>query len=169
MMRAALVVSLLTLEGCGYALVGRGGSVDPAIKRIGVPLFRDTTGRTGLNQKITQKVIEELLKRGRFDVVQEAAGVDAVVDGELTAYASKPVSFSATQQTTQVGRYQITLTARVKFTKAGAPAPLWETSALTQQDEYDVGDNPAIYEERALERLLTALAKNIVTNMFEAF
>ncbi|HUG53747.1 MAG TPA: hypothetical protein VMR21_09100, partial [Vicinamibacteria bacterium] len=66
---AALMAALAT--SCGYALVGRGTVVDPDIKRIGVPLFRDATGRPGLDQTITQKVIEELLKRGRFDVVQD--------------------------------------------------------------------------------------------------
>ena len=35
-------------------------------------------------------MIEELLKRGRFDVVQEATGVDALVEGELTSYAVVP-------------------------------------------------------------------------------
>ena len=66
--------------GCGYALVGRGTIVDPTIKRIGVPLFKDGTGRAGLDQRITRGVSEELLKRGRFDVVQSAAGVDALVE-----------------------------------------------------------------------------------------
>src|SRR6185295_7499641 len=68
---------LVTTVGCGYSLVGRGITTDPTIKRIGVPLFKDRTGKLGLDQKVTQKVTEELLRRGRFDVVPQATGVDA--------------------------------------------------------------------------------------------
>jgi hypothetical protein len=82
---AAVLAVLAHLPGCGYALVGRGITTDASIKRIGVPVFRDTTGKPNLDQIITRKVIEELLRKGRFDVVQQATGVDAVVDGEKTA------------------------------------------------------------------------------------
>ena len=32
-------------SGCGYALQGRGITTDASVKRIGVPLFRDRTGK----------------------------------------------------------------------------------------------------------------------------
>ena len=71
--------------GCGYALQGRGITTDATVKRIGVPLFRDRTGKLGLDTHVTQAVMAELLKRGRFTVVKDAANVDAVVEGEITA------------------------------------------------------------------------------------
>jgi len=104
-------------SGCGYALVGKGITSDPSIKRIGVPLFKDRTGRNNRDQKITQKVIEELLKRGRFTVVQEEAGVDAVVEGEITGYLVMPVGFSGAAGQTQASRYAVTITARVFYRK----------------------------------------------------
>ena len=59
-----------------------------------MPLFKDATGKPGLDQKITQKVIEELLKRGQFDVVPDATGVDAIVEGEILSYRAVPIGFS---------------------------------------------------------------------------
>ncbi len=94
---ALLAVAGLLLgvsSGCGYGLVGRGGGFDPSIKKIGVPLFRDSTGKVNLDMKITQKVIEELLKRGKVDVVQTIEGVDAVVEGEILSFQETPVGFS---------------------------------------------------------------------------
>jgi len=85
---------LMGLNGCGYALVGKGITTDPSIKRIGVPLFKDRTGKPGLDQKITLRVIEELLKRGRFTVVQDTTGVDAIVEGEILTYTTIPIGFS---------------------------------------------------------------------------
>jgi len=171
--RTIALLALATAWGCGYALVGRGTVVDPTIKRIGVPLFRDSTGRAGLDQRITQKVIEELLKRGRFDVVQDRAGVDAVVEGELLRYDATPVGFSdAGAARTQASRYAITLTARVRYAKVGQDEPIWANESFSFRDEYDVGSDATTLlatEGPAVERLSTAFARSLVSAMLEAF
>jgi len=169
----AAVLALAVLAGCGYALVGRGTVVDPTIKRIGVPTFRDSSGKPGLDQKITQKVIEELLKRGRFDVVQDRVGVDAIVDGELLRFDAAPVGFSdAGGARTQASRYAITLTARVRYAKPGQDEPIWANDSFTFKDEYDVsGDQSAFFDQQdqAIDRLATAFARSLVSAMLEAF
>lgn len=171
--RAALVAIAGGLAGCGYGLVGRGGSIDPTIKRLGVPLFKDTTGKPGLDQKVTAKVIEELLKRGSVDVVQDKAGVDALVEGEITGYAVAPVGFEqASAGSTQASRYTVTLTARVRYTKAGVDEPLYQNDAFQFRDEYDISGDPATFFDRegqALERLAQQFARNLVASMLEAF
>lgn len=173
MKRRLAAVLLLGLSGCGYALVGKGVTTDASIKRIGVPMFKDTTGRAGLDQKVTQRVIEELLRRGRFDVVPDAQGVDAIVEGELVGYHAVPVGFSGEDAgRTQASRYSITLTARVRYTKVGAPEPLWSSDSFSFRDEYEVGSDPNIYfdrEEPSMDRLTTAFARNLVAAMLEAF
>ena len=177
--RLLLALPALALHGCGYALVGRGGgNLDPSIKRIGVPLFGDQTGRGSIDQKVTEKVIEELLKRGRIDVVQEREGVDALVEGTLTGYETAPVGFSdenlgtGTETDTQASRYAITLTARVRYTRTGVREPVWSSDSYTVRDEYDIGNDPATFfdrEEQALDRLTTVFARNLVASMLEAF
>ena len=169
----SLVMSLL---GCGYALVGRGITTDPSIKRIGVPLFKDRTGKLGLDQQVTQKVTEELLRRGRFDVVPQATGVDALVEGEVVAYSVLPIGFGDVAVTagtqTQASRYAITLVARVKYTKVGQAEPIWQSESFSFRDEYDVGDNPANFfdrEDQTIERMSSSFAKNLVSAMLEAF
>lgn len=175
-MRAGITALLLCLavgaSGCGYALVGKGISVDPSIKRIGVPLFKDRSGKPGLDQRITKDVIEELLKRGRFAVVQEATGVDALVDGELVGYTVTPIAFEGgSQDATQATRYAITVAARVRYTKTGVDEPLWASDAFSYRDDYDLGgaDNFFDREEQALERLSKAFARQLVSSMLEAF
>jgi hypothetical protein len=178
LLRVGLVaLALANLPCCGYALVGRGITTDPSIKRIGVPLFRDTTGKTNLDQMITRKVIEELLRRGRFDVVQQATGVDALVDGEIVSYNATPVGFEggagaeAAAQTT-ASRYAVTVTARVKYTKVATSEPLWANDSFTFRDEYDVGSDPSSFfdqEGQALDRLTQAFARSLVAAMLEAF
>jgi hypothetical protein len=70
-------VAAALASGCGYALQGRGITTDASVKRIGVPLFKDRTGKLGLDTHVTQAVMAELLKRGRFTVVRDSANVDA--------------------------------------------------------------------------------------------
>jgi hypothetical protein len=176
--RALLAAALVLPLGCGYALVGRGITTDASIKRIGVPLFRDTTGKPNLDQMITRRVIEELLRRGRFDVVQQATGVDAVVDGEIVSYLASPVGFETgggritDREQTQASRYAVTVTAKVKYTKTGAVEPIWANESFTFRDEYDVGSDPTAFidqEGQALERLSQAFARTLVAAMLEAF
>jgi hypothetical protein len=172
---AAAAAALALLCSCGYALVGKGTITDPSIKKIGVPTFKDGTGKAGLDQKITQKVTEELLKRGRFDVVPTATGVDAVVEGELLTYSVVPVGFSEDgtgANRTQASRYAIALTARVKYGKVGEKEPIWASDSFSFRDEYDIGADAATFfdrEDQAIDRLATSFARNLVAAMLEAF
>jgi hypothetical protein len=169
---ALCVVTLaLTCLDCGYALVGRGTIVDPDIKVIGVPTFVDRTGKPLLDQKVTDLVIEELLKRGRFEVINQAEGADAVVIGQLTSYSAAPVGFSAEEDQTQASRYSVVLTANVRYSKVGVREPIWENAAFRAQDEYDVGDPETFFdrEDQTLDRLSKDFARDLVAAMMEAF
>lgn len=170
---AVLIAASLALfsPGCGYGLVGRGGGFDPSIKKIGVPIFRDNTGKN-LDLKITQRVTEELLKRGKVDIVQSIEGVDAIVDGEILSFQETPVGFSGGASSTTASRYAIVLTVRVKYYKPGEAQPIWQNDAFTYRDEYDLGSDPNAFFDRAdqgVDRLAQAFARSLVAAMLEAF
>jgi hypothetical protein len=169
---ASLAILGVVASSCGYALVGRGVTTDPSIKKIGVPLFKDRTGKPGLDARITQAVMEELLKRGRFAVVKETTDVDAVVEGEITGFNVVPVNFSGSSGQTQANRYAITLTATVVYRKVGQKEPLWSNDAFSLRDEYDMGDTATAYfdrESQSIDRLAAGFARSLVAAMLEAF
>ena len=144
------------------------------IKRIGVPTFQDATGHPGLDQRVTEKVIEELLRRGRFDVVQETAGANAIVRGELIAYNEVPVGFGTGLETdvrAQASRYRITLRAKVRYSKVGQKEPIWQNDAFNFSDTYDVSEDAGslVDSDQALERLTSDFARQLVADMLEAF
>jgi len=166
------VAASAVATGCGYSLQGRGITTDASVKRIGVPLFQDRTGKQGLAAHVTQAVMAELLKRGRFTVVRDAANVDAVVEGDITAFTVVPVNFSSDTGLTQATRYAIALTAAVVYRKIGQAEPLWSHDGFSQRDEYDMGQQSETYfdrEEQSIERLSTAFARSLVAAMLEAF
>ena len=175
---AVLCAATALLSGCGYALVGRGVNVDASIKRIGVPIFKDATGKPGLDQRITEAVTAELLKRHRFEIVPDATGVDAVIDGEITSYVVRPAGYSnaaaspTSAATAEATRYDVTLTARVRYRKLGTAEPLWENAAFSYSDQYDLGADPSGLfdrEDQSVERLAKAFARNLVAAILEAF
>jgi lipopolysaccharide assembly LptE-like protein len=177
--RLGLAVAALLTGACGYALVGRGTVVDPDIKKIGVPQFVNSSGRPELDMKVTRSVIEELLKRGRFDVVPDATGVNALVQGDILSYRAQPVGFAGSEEAVargvtaaQASRYEIVLTAKIKYTKTGVDEPIWSNDSFTFKEEYDLGSDPAAFvdrESQAIDRLVDSFARTLVANMLEAF
>lgn len=166
-------LGLLAANGCGYALVGRGTIVDPDIKRVGVPLFGDDVGRPGLDELITEKVIEELLKRGRFDVVRSRDGVNAIVEGRITRLDVVPVGFSDGEDAqTEASRYAVRLEASIRYAKVDAEEPIFQDNSFGVRDEYDIGEDPATFfdrEDQSLDRLAQSFARSLVQSMLEAF
>jgi hypothetical protein len=170
--RAGLLLGLGFLTGCGYALVGRGVTTDPSIKRIGVPLFKDRSGRAGLDQVLTTKVIAELLKRGRFDVVQQTEGVDATVEVEILNYNLAPIGFSSDGSTTQASRFAASVSAKVVYQKVGVKEPLWASENFVAREEAEISDDSSAFfdkEQQTWDRLGETFARSLVAAMLEAF
>jgi leucyl-tRNA synthetase len=170
---AGIAVVALIASGCGYALEGRGITTDPSVKRIGVPRFKDNTGRVDLDARVTEAVVAELTKRGRFTVVKEATGVDAVIVGEILSYDNVPINFTGGEGTvTEATRYAITLTASVVYRKVGEAEPIWENDAFSVRDEYDLDDTAEGFfdrEDQSIMRLSEEFSQRLVAAMLEAF
>ena len=62
------------------------GSFLPAyIQTIGVPTFANRTTVFNLETQLTQKVRSEFIGRGRYQILPDATGVDALLTGEVTS------------------------------------------------------------------------------------
>lgn len=176
--RLALVATLLAattaLPGCGYTLAGRGSFLPSYIKTIGIPTFRNVTSFFEVEQIITQKVRSEFIGRGKFRVLPESSGVDAVLNGEITGITIAPASFTTQQQ---ASRYVIMLTAKIEFRDLKTDKVLWENPALVFREEYEAAsgtsalDPNAFFgqESNAVERVATDFARTVVSAILEAF
>jgi hypothetical protein len=164
-------------SGCGYALAGRGSFLPASIKTIGIPTFANRTTVFNLETTLTAKVRSEFIGRGKYAILPEATGVDALLTGEVTAVTIAPASFSATQL---ASRYAITMTARVELRDTHANMVLWENPSLVFRQEYDAAgavagqtaiDPTAFFgqDTQALDRISTEFARSIVSAILEAF
>src|SRR5215218_2843 len=113
--RASVIVAALVLagasSGCGYALAGRGSFLPAYIKVIGIPQFGNATPYE-VDQVITERVRSEFIGRGKYRVLPQSTGVDAVLTGEITNLTIAPASFTEQQQ---ASRYVVTVIAKLEF------------------------------------------------------
>lgn len=170
----AAVVALVVMSGCGYSLAGRGSFLPDYIRTIGVPQFGNVTPYDTVEQVITERVRSEFIGRGRYTVLPQSSGVDAVLTGEITNITISPASFTEQQQ---ASRYNVTVIARLEFKDLKTNTVLWNNPSLVFREEYqaaqgtDALDPNAFFgqEADALERVATEFARSVVSAILEAF
>ena len=161
-------------SSCGYALAGRGSFLPEYIKIIGVPTFTNRTTVFNLETLLTQKVRSEFIGRGKYKILPQQGGVDALLIGEVTSVSLTPASFNAQQLAT---RYALTLSARIELRDVRENKMLWENPSLLFRQEYEATagrnatDPVAFFQQdiNALDRISTDFARTIVSAILEAF
>jgi Lipopolysaccharide-assembly len=161
-------------SACGYALAGRGSFLPDYIQTIGVPSFANRTNIFNLETLLTQKVRSEFIGRGKYKILPDDSGVDAVLTGEVTSATLVPVSFTVNQL---ASRYALTVAARVELRDTRENKTLWENPGLIFRQEYEAqGGSNALdaaaflgQDTNALDRMSSDFARTIVSAILEAF
>jgi hypothetical protein len=170
----ALVALAVGGSSCGYALAGRGSFLPAYIRTIGIPQFTNTTPYYELEQVFTERVRTEFINRGKYKVLPERVGVDALLNGEILGINITPASFTDPQQ---ASRYVITVTAKIEFRDLKTNKVIWDNPSWVFRDEYEASaavdalDPNAFFSQdaNALERVSTEFAKSAVSAILEAF
>ena len=171
----AVVAVVLTLPGCGYSLAGKGSFLPSYIQTVGIPQLLNRTPFYDVEQILTEKVRAEFIGRGKYRITPDAAGVDAVLSGEVIGIYVQPIGFTEQQL---ASRYQFTLVMKVSFTESRTGQELWSNESLTFREEYELATrgNTAIggaefldQERSAFDRIATDIARTVVTAILEAF
>ena len=159
----------LTLLGCGYHLAGRGSSVIPeSVRVIAVLPFDNRTNRPEIEQRVTEGIAGELSKRGRYDVVTNPAIADAVLEGSVTSYVTRPVQFGEAGRATRI-EAEILLSATLRMREDDRL--LWSQSGLLFQEQFDVPDTGEFFDQEtiALDSIARGAAGAVITSIFEGF
>jgi Lipopolysaccharide-assembly len=168
---------MLVHAGCGYALAGRGSFLPTYIRVVGIPPIENRSQFQQMEQVLTEKIRTEFIGRGKYTVLPDATGTDAVLTGEILGVSFQPVAFNERQL---ASRYQIILTMKMTFTDSRTSMVLWSNDALTFREEYELSASSTISgtiqgesffdQERAtVDRLSSDAARSVVTAILEAF
>jgi hypothetical protein len=162
-------------SACGYSLAGRGSFLPDYIRVVGIPQFENRSSFSQVEQVLTEKVRTEFIGRGKYRVIPDTPGSDAILSGEVLAISVQPVGFTEQQL---ASRYLLTWTMKVAFTDTRTNEVLWSNDALTFRGEYELSTrgNTAIegavfvdQERSSVDRIATDVARSIVTSILEAF
>ena len=178
--RAALAaiaaMSLSALSGCGYSLAGRGSFLPDYIRTIAIPNFANNTTVFDVEQVLTVRVRNEFIGRGRYKIVSDLAGADAVLLGTIVSIGLVPTAFNDQQL---ASRYLAIVVMKIEFKELRDNKILWENAGLVFRDEFEVVsgvgagalDANAFFGQssNALERVATEFARTVVTSILEAF
>ena len=171
--RVALSLGLalaVLCAGCGYHLSGKGSNLPAHVKVIGVPAFTNSTSRPELGQRVTEKVTQELVRRGKYRITQESNGADAVLTGVVESWTARPVQLGS--ERSEATRVSVTLRASVRFEDRSTGRVIYENDQYAFTKEYDVIGDPDRYfdtELGAVDEVATDFARAVVSAMLTGF
>jgi hypothetical protein len=167
-------VCVVVTSSCGYALAGRSSSLPAGIVTIGIPQFVNESTVPEIDRLLTEAVSVEFQSKGRYRVLPEATGVDAVLVGRVVSVILQPSTFTTDNQ---VQRNLVIATASIEFREVATGRVIWTNPAFQTREEYEVtagtvaADSSALLRQdaNAFDRLSRAFARSVVTSIFEAF
>jgi outer membrane lipopolysaccharide assembly protein LptE/RlpB len=164
----ALAALCLVLLHCGYTLRGTGSNLPPGIKRVDVPMFKNMTTRFDLDVKLTQSVIDELVARGKVQIVRDSGNADAILVGDIVAFNVNPIAFSS-QNTAD--RYNITIVAKIILRDLSNQKVIFSNPNFVYMEEYEVpaGTSYETWETQAIDKVAEKFARSLVSTLLEGF
>lgn len=169
------LLSVLASTGCGYSLAGRGSFLPSYIQSVGIPMLVNRSTFFDVEQILTEKIRGEFIGRGKYRIMSDATGADAVLTGEVLGISVQPAGFTEQQL---ASRYLFTLTMKVAFTDARTNQVLWSNEGLTFREEYELATRGTTaiegaafldQERSAFDRIANDIARTVVTAILEAF
>lgn len=175
---AFVALCCVLLTGCGYSLVGRASNIPEDIKRVYVePLVNDTS-RLQVEQILTQAILDELVTRRRFEVINDEADADAILRGHVLGFAVRPLTFDASGL---ADNFEIKITADMRFERPLAPGAeedaepevIWSNARYLFRQDYPLetatGTGYLDRENIAIEETSIRFAETLVTDLLEGF
>ena len=168
---AALLLGAVVLSSCGYGLVGVSSNLPEHLQTLYITPFVNQTSRAELDQRLTEQISQEWVRRGRFQLVASPDEADAVLSGTITAAIVTPVRFDSEGRANE---YQLTVTADVQLVDRTKekPVTLWHDTRFSRSTSYQVDVDATDYFDRevqAIELLSRDFSRGLVVTILEGF
>jgi len=166
---SALLLSALTLAGCGYSLVGRGSNLPPEVRRVQLVPMENGTPRNQVDQILTRALSSELVNRRRFEVLSAPEGADAVLTGKVDSFTLSPVTFDGEGRATE---YEIAIVVSVELKQLAPETSLYKNDSYLFRSSYEVKASELGFQDRetpAIEATAKDFAESLVTDLLEGF
>ena len=166
LVRKCILLVCLTLSGCGYHLANKNlGGGDG--RTIAVPTFANNTATYRIEQRVTEAVRQELIRRTTFKVVPDTSG-DLVMRGEVLNYTAVPVIFN------QQGRgsaYSMLVDLNVRLTDTRTGKVVFQHNGWTFREVFELSQSSVDFvpeDTAALDRLARRFAASLVASVMHS-
>ena len=132
-----------------------------------MPTFTNKTTTYRIEQRITEAVRQELIRRTRFKVVPDNTG-DVVMAGEILGYSAVPVIFNPQGRGSA---YSMLVDLNVRLTDTKTGKVLFQNDRWTFRDVFELAQNSGEFvpeDTPALERLARRFASSLVASVVHA-
>jgi hypothetical protein len=162
----SVTIVFMTASGCGYRLASKKLN-NGAGQTIAVPTFTNKTTTYRIEQRLTDAVRRELIRRTRFNVVPDETG-DVVMAGEVLSYTAVPIIFNDRGRGSS---YSILVDVNVRLTDTKTGAVLFQNDRWTFREVFELAQNSGEFvpeDTPALERLARRFASSLVASVLYA-
>jgi TolB-like protein len=170
MKRLAGVLGVVVLtSACGYSLQGTSSALPESIRVIALLPFENHTTRPEIEQRVTEETARQLASRGRYRVVTDRSGADALLEGAIIGFRTNPVQFNAEGRASRV---ETVVSIQASLRDLSNDEILWSQSGLLFRSQWDVPATEAGFfdqETVALEDIARGAAGTLVSSIFEGF
>jgi len=165
---AASLMLVFSFDVCGYKPAGKGKSLPSYIKTVAVPVFKNSSLKYRVEQRFTQAVIEEVLRRARgLRVVTSPENADAVLDGDIRAFRA---SGSLLDDKGRTRVWDVRIIVSVSLRDLHNNKVLFSNQRMSFEGEYELSDDPQSFfneENAAVDRIAKDFAQTVITTVME--
>jgi outer membrane lipopolysaccharide assembly protein LptE/RlpB len=133
-------ILVFSLGGCGYHLAGRGKVLPANVHSLYIQIFANRTYKSFLEDEVTNAVTEQFVLGTHLRLVENPAGADAILSGEVTAYTSRPIAYDRNDNILQ---YRASMTVSAVLKRAEDEKVLWKGN-VTWTEAYSANQNKSI-------------------------
>lgn len=155
MIRIVLFILGLMALRCGVYSFS-GSTLPPHINTVGIPLFEDRTTEFGIDQLLTDALIEAVTEDNTLKIANPR-NADALISGVIVSVKDRAGQYSADETASD---YRVFINVKAQFEDVKKRLILWEDS-ITQWGSYETDRNAGI--EEALEKISTEILNRSVS------
>lgn len=156
------LIAMLLSSGCvKYSFKG---ALPSYLKTIYIPLFNDNTSWPGLQEDLTNKVVDTFVQDNTLKVVSDEDAADLVLRGTIVSITDRKTAIT---QQEDVEETQVWVTVKIVCMNMHTQKPLWEGSVQNKGIVSGVGN----LEERntAIETAVDEIVQDILNKTIGAW
>ena len=161
-----IAIATAVLAACGYQFSG-SGELPEGVQTIYISVFENRTGEVGLENSLTNEVVNEFVLKRKSALANEA-NAESILHGTIVSIRDETISRGGGNNPLE---RRVTLTVSLVL-KNSQGEVLWAARQVSGNEDYDVSNDRQVTDENrldALDELFQRMAEIIYNRLTEDF